>query len=461
MALLASIGVATASPPALTNPPEIASENGVLSATLTVATGEVAVGKKRIETTLYDGQYMPPVLRVQPGDTVRLHLANAATDPTNLHFHGFTVTPQLGGDDPFVEVRPGAAFDYDFTIPSDHMSGLYWYHPHLHPMTNTAIAGGLSGGIIVGDVLAPFPALHGITERVMLLKDLKIRHGVTVLDPDPSGATRRTINGLFQPRIDIQPGELQLWRIGNIGANIFYRLKLPGYVFGVVAQDGRAKNQIVSTKELTIPPAARYEVLVRGGKPGKRSLRALRFDTGRAGDRYPGQRLATVVSRGASVAEPLPLPSSFPVVPDLRTLPITGQRVVTFADGGTALPFHFTIDDKLYDHDRIDTTVHLGDVEEWTVRNTSFELHVFHIHQTSFQVVEVNGVPQPFTGYQDTVTLPFATRRNGDVAPGEVKMIVPFTDPAIVGEFVYHCHIAQHSDQGMMANIEVLPPAAP
>jgi FtsP/CotA-like multicopper oxidase with cupredoxin domain len=171
--------------------------------------------------------------------------------------------------------------------------------------------------------------------------------------------------------------------------------------------------------------------------------------------------LASVVSSGAPVAGPIPLPTSFPVLTDLQTLPIARQRVVTFADGSENLPFHFTIDDKLYDHNRIDTTVTLGDVEEWTVRNTSFELHAFHIHQTYFQVVEVDGVPQPFTGYQDTVTLPIATRRNGQVVPGEVKVIIPFTDPEILGTFVYHCHIAQHSDQGMMANIQVVAPAAP
>src|SRR5689334_21783274 len=109
--LLAAAG---AGPPPLTNPPEIVSENGVLTGTLTVATGDVAVGKRHVETTLYDGAYMPPVLRVQPGDHVRLRLVNASTDATNLHYHGFTVTPQQGGDDPFLTVRPGESFDYDF-----------------------------------------------------------------------------------------------------------------------------------------------------------------------------------------------------------------------------------------------------------------------------------------------------------------------------------------------------------
>src|SRR5262249_54804380 len=146
-----------------------------------------------------------------------LRLVNASSEATNLHYHGFTVTPQEGGDDVFLSVRPGTAFAYDFPIPADHMSGLYWYHPHLHPMVNREIAGGMSGGVVIGDILAPFPELRGIGERPLLVKDLKIRHGVVVLDPDPSGATIRTINGLFKPWIDIRPGELQFWRIANIG----------------------------------------------------------------------------------------------------------------------------------------------------------------------------------------------------------------------------------------------------
>jgi FtsP/CotA-like multicopper oxidase with cupredoxin domain len=138
------------------------------------------------------------------------------------------------------------------------------------------------------------------------------------------------------------------------------------------------------------------------------------------------------------------------------------NRVITFADATDSKnpDEQFTINDNFYDHNRIDTTVTLGTTEKWTLRNTSHELHVFHIHQTEFQVVEINGELQPFTGYQDTVNLPFATRKNGKLVPGEVTVIIPFTNPVILGEFVYHCHIVQHADQGMMANIQVVAPAA-
>ena len=458
--LFASGGAALAAPE-FADPPEIASANGVLNGLLTVAPAVVNVAGKEVVTTVYNGLLMPPLLRVQPGDQVRLQLRNDAAQSANIHYHGFQVTPLGSGDNVFLAITPGTTFSYDFEIPADHAPGLYWYHPHIHPKVNHQIAAGQSGGIIVGNILAPFPQLAGITEHVLLLKDTKIRDGQVVRNPDPSGPTTRTINGLFKPRSHIQPGELQFWRIANIGANIYYKLTLEEHVFHVIAQDGNLKNRQVRRKTLLIPPAARYEVLVRGAKPGRYRLMAERFSTG--GDEYPGQRLATVVSEGPRVANLIPVPTSFPAVPDLRLAPIARKRVITFAnaDNSTNPAEQFTINGKFYDHNRIDTTVQLGGVERWTIRNKADELHVFHIHQTDFQVVAINGKRRRFTGYQDTVNLPAATRKNGRLVPGEVTVIIPFTNPLMVGQFVYHCHIVQHADQGMMANIQVVGPVAP
>jgi FtsP/CotA-like multicopper oxidase with cupredoxin domain len=456
MFLLTVVGAA-AKPVPFSNPPVLSSENGVLGSTLTVAPAEVSIGGKTVTTTVFNGLYMPPVLKVQPGDQVKLELVDGGDFPVNIHYHGTLTTPLGPGDNVFITVNPGATFDYDFPIPTNHPHGLFWYHPHVHPMVNRSIAAGLSGGLVVGDVLGGFPGLQGITENFLLLKDMKIKKGAPVEDPDPTGPTRRTVNGLFRPRLEIRPGELQLWRIGNIGANIYYRLRLDRKVpFYVLAQDGNIKNQLVETTELLVPPGARYEVLVRGPKKkGTYRLRALKYDTGPSGDHYPGQVLLSMRNSGAAVSPEIPLPTTFPTVPDLREEKATGQRTIVFAD--TPNPNLFTINDLPYDHDRIDTTVTLGSLEEWTVQNTATEEHVFHIHQTDFQVVEINGQPQPFTGYQDTVNLPVATKKGG---ASSVKILIPFRDPTMVGEFVYHCHIVQHADQGMMANIQVVDPSA-
>jgi FtsP/CotA-like multicopper oxidase with cupredoxin domain len=251
--------------------------------------------------------------------------------------------------------------------------------------------------------------------------------------------------------ISIAPGELQLWRIANQSTNIFYDLKLKGVTFNVLAIDGNLRNQLVPIDELILPPGRRYEVLVRGPrKPGSYKLRTAKFNTGPDGDAYPGQTLATLRVSKTPVAAPIPLPATgFPTLDDLSGDPVDVQRTVVFAD--TPDPNLFIIDGKPYNPGVVATTVQLGDLEEWRIQNTSGEFHVFHIHQGDFQVVSINGVPQPFTGFQDVVNLPYATK----AGPGEVVMRIRFDPPIIVGEYVYHCHIVQHEDQGMMANIVV------
>ena len=441
------------------NPPEIASANGLLSATLTVGPAELTVAGENVTfPALYDGLYTPPVLRVQPGDTIRLLLNNFAQLPTNVHYHGLNVTPLEGGDNIYISIDQGDSFQYDFPIPAHHRQGLYWYHPHRDPLLNTQIAGGMAGGIIIGDVLAPFPSLKGIPERVMLLKDLKTEGGFPVEDPDPNGPTKRTINGLFKPRLEMRPGQLEFWRIGNQSSNIFYKLSLGGQRFHIVATDGVLQNQAVETQTLLLPPGSRLEVLVYGPPNGTYQLQDAAFSTGPAGDQYPGQLMMTVVSKGSPVENPTPIPppSAFPKLPDLREATINRHRTIVFAD--TADPNLFYINGKPYSPDCVDTVTKLGDVEEWTIQNTAQEAHVFHIHQLDFQVTEINGKPAPFIGYNDVVTLPAAA---SDVDPSVVKVIIPFTNPVILGEFVYHCHIIQHEDQGMMSNILVIDPKVP
>ena len=152
LALLAR-GEGAVQPVPFSNPPIAESKGGVLDLTLTRARAEVTVAGHTVTTTVYNGLYVPPVLKVQPGDTIRVRLINAAdnSQPTNIHYHGLGVSPRGNGDNVFLEINPGdPPFQYNVRLPLDHPQGLYWYHPHFHPDVNPQIAAGLSGGLIVG-----------------------------------------------------------------------------------------------------------------------------------------------------------------------------------------------------------------------------------------------------------------------------------------------------------------------
>jgi FtsP/CotA-like multicopper oxidase with cupredoxin domain len=431
-------------PTAFREPPSVSSGGGVLQVTLTAARSSITIGGQRAVTEVYNGSYTPPTLRVHPGDLIRLRLINRLDEPTNFHTHGLHVSPGANSDNVFLTVQPGQTQEFEFRIPPNHPPGLFWYHPHAHHFSNEQVRNGMSGALIVEGLLDSFPALRGVKERVLLLKDIQLEHG-HIADRSIGVGTTRTVNGLVNPTLALRPGETELWRIGNIGAALYYRLRLDGHRFYQVARDGNRLARLVPTDELFIPPGGRIEVLVQGGGRGVHSLRTLAMNTGPAGNQYPAAVLATMRVEGEAMT-PCTLPATLLPVEDLRS-EVSGHRTVVFSEGETRDGDVFFIDGKTFDPDRIDTRVRLGAVEEWTIRNDSDELHDFHIHQTRFQLVEVNGTPQPLDGYYDTVNVPVR---------GEIKIIIPFTDPVMVGKFVYHCHLLSHEDKGMMATIEVV-----
>ena len=444
------------------NPPEVKSVNGELRTVFTVGTSTFQVEDRTVTSAVYNGAYIPPVLRLRPGDTLFLDLDNRITEQTNLHYHGLNVSPRINADGTvsdniFVMVDPGARLNYRVAIPANHNPGLYWYHTHRHELAERQVMGGLSGGLVIDGILDPFPQLQGITERIMLLKDIQITPEGTVPDDiDPSAPSMRTVNGLGNPTIVIKPGETQFLRIANIGADIYYQLKLDGHKFYELARDGNRRSQLLELDELLLPPASRSEVLIQGARHGRYAFRAQAFDTGPAGDSYGEATLATVVSQGEAQT-PLSLALVMPVVEDYRQLPVARRRTITFDESADGNTFYIDSGDgpKQFDANRVDSSIAVGTVEEWTVLNATQELHVFHIHQTDFQVTEVNGVPQPFVGHQDNVNVAYAPTPTSP--PGQVKILIDFRNPIIVGKFVYHCHILEHEDGGMMAVAEVAP----
>lgn len=428
----------------LRDPSQLVSHQGVLRARLVVERRQVEVAGHRLWSLTYNGDYMPPTLRIRPGDRLELAMENRLGKYTNLHVHGLHVSPSGNSDNVFIHIDPGQTFHYSYRFPDDLAPGTYWYHSHAHPISGVQVAGGLSGVIVV-DGLKRYlpPGLRDITEHVIALKDFQIQgDAIRTQDLHISAPTNRTVNGQLNPTIRIRPGETQLWRLANISANIYYKVHLDGQRFQVIAHDANPVDRIWSADSLLLAAGSRFDVLVRGGPPGRTRLQTLPYSTGPAGNKFPQATLATLVSAGTPT-HPVELPATFAPTEDLSHAALAARRTIVFSENKAGTKFY--VNGRQFDMNRVDIRSKLNTVEEWTVRNDSDEEHSFHVHTNDFQLMSVNGRPHHGHGWQDTVSIP---------PRGQVVIRTHFTD--YTGKTVLHCHILNHEDAGMMAVLEIV-----
>ena len=424
-------------------PPRQQSENGVLAFDLVASDRGITVAGSEVQGRAYDDGIVGPTLVVNPGDTIALTLDNQLDAHTNIHFHGMHVSPRDNGDNIFLSVEPGEQFAYSLAIPDNHPSGTFWYHSHAHGISEPQVFGGLSGMIIVQGLTDLLPTeLRDITDIAIGLKDAQvvgdaIEAGANI---DSNAPTLRVVNSAHLPVQEIAPGEVQLWRVANIGADIWYDIELESGGFAVVAEDGNPVWEVWDAEHLVLPPGKRYEVLVTGPPAGDYMFKTREYDQG--GDVYPETDLMQLTSSGTAVETPPP-PASLVEPAAIEASDVVQYRTMTFSEDESTNTFY--INDKEFDPDRVDVQPKLGTVEEWTLQNTSDEQHPFHIHVNDFEVISIDGEPYTAKGLQDTVPL----------IPGQDVVIrTHFTD--FTGKFVFHCHILNHEDNGMMAVVEVV-----
>ena len=416
---------------------------------LTAAPGTVRLGAVTLPGFLYNNAYLPPLLRTGIGGVMRIRFKNdLPEDPSNLHFHGMGVSPKGNSDNVFVHVHPGQDFQYEVNIPAHgHQGpGLFWYHPHAHGVVSKQILGGMSGGLVVDGFESYFPILKDLPERFLFIKHVEHTEGEII-----------SINGLVNPVVAIRPGEVQFWRIAHIGATLFIKFRIEAMPLYVIATDGHPLSRPQRLTELFVGPGQRIDAIVIGPPAGEYAMQTIPFQNQawRAPD--PAQQIATVVASGtqasAQAAEIEILGQQVQGtrwIDEVRKTPIARRRTLSYSR--TDDRQMFMIDGQVMDENRIDQTVKLGDTEEWTILNTDQQYHSFHIHQTAFLVTEINGVPQNEDSLRDTFSVPPAT----DIGSSSLKVIIPFTNPVIVGKFVYHCHAVDHEDKGMMGVVEVV-----
>jgi FtsP/CotA-like multicopper oxidase with cupredoxin domain len=253
---------------------------------------------------------------------------------------------------------------------------------------------------------------------------------------------------------------------------------------GIVAIDGvpirfngSPAPAIQSVDHIGIPPGARAEFVVKApplGVPGLLVTRTV--DTGPSGDNDPNRTLATVVA-APDAPNPHANLSSSPSALPAAALPWVGSvapvrvRKLYFSEKlddpnnpTSTSGFYLTVDGQTpapFDPASSvpDIVVKQGEVEDWIIENRSMELHDFHIHQLHFQLLEWSGVPvnEPFL--RDTVNVPYYNGRT--LQYPSVRLRMDFRDPSIVGTFLFHCHVLEHEDGGMMGRIRVEPADSP
>lgn len=433
----------------LTEPPTLTSADGRLELELAAAPTTVAIGGTAVQAITYNGTVPGPTLRLTRGDRVSLRFVNGLGAPTNLHTHGLVVSPEGNSDNVFVMIDPGGTHDYEYVLGADHPPGVFWYHPHHHGNSAEQLFGGLYGAIIVADE-TPIDVAR---ERVLVVSDigfdaagnLDVASNMTRMQGREGGVVM--VNGQVGGTMLARPGERERWRIVNACSSRYLRLRLDGQSLTLLGIDGGRYDEPRPVEEVVLTPGNRADLLVTMTE-GAAMLRTLPFDRGSAGMGTPasnttGADLATLTVAGDGGAEASPIPSRS-AQRDLRLEAVTGQRTITLAmgGGGGSGGMQFTIDGKQFDHERIDTEVASGAIEEWQIVNTSTMDHPFHLHVWPMQLVEINGAAVTDVDYRDVVPVP----ANG-------RAIVRIAFEGVTGKAVYHCHILDHEDQGMMGVI--------
>ena len=428
----------------LTEPPVIKSTSGVLELTLDAREGEYEVAGVKVKGMTFTGNFMGPTLLINPGDTLKFNVINSLDEKTNLHEHGFHVSPIGISDNVLRTMEPNSSNPVVVETPKDLAPGTYWYHTHLHGLTEAQVMAGLFGTLVVSGLSERLPSdlQADLQEHLVALHDYQLDDDNTIITEniDSNAPTTRMVNGMVNPVLTSRPGQTQLLRLANFSADIWYRLQMGGTKFSVLAEDANPVGRVDQKEELLLPPGKRFDVLVTWPTAGSYKLRTLTYNQGPEGDVYGQRVLMTVNVAGEPVITPTQ-PTTLGPLPDLQNAEIAERRTVVFSEDNKAGKFF--INGKQFDG-KVMYTPKLGTAEEWTLKNVTGEDHPFHIHVNDFQVMSVNGRPYDAASLQDIVKIP---------AKGQVVIRQRFAD--FTGKFVFHCHILAHEDNGMMAVVDV------
>ena len=403
----------------------------------------------------YNGSVPGPTLDVHEGDHVIIHFRNNLPEPTTIHWHGLHIPAAMDGS-PLRPVGPGKQYDYIFTIPRG-TARPYWYHPQPDVRTGYQMAMGLFGAIIVRDANDALPA--SLPEKLLILSDNRFKPDGAPDIADPNGSQGEIdqengregnvllVNGQLSPVINIRSGETQRWRVINVSAARIYRLAIPGQTMLHVGDDGGLFEHPREVNDILLANSERVELLIRGTQPPntRTTLQTLPYDRydphTRPDDWDVTHDLLSLRYLGAPPQPFVELPRVMRTVVALDTTHVTRRQVIVLSQG--------LINGRTMLMGRVDIRSRLGATEIWQIENVVTMDHPFHLHGFQFQILDRDGVPEPYRSWKDVVNV-----RKHQI----VRIVVRFDD--FPGKWMFHCHILDHEDHGMMGILEVQPPSA-
>lgn len=419
----------------------IRSSKGILNLTLKADETMLPFNGSKRWALAYNGVFPAPTLVLNPGDVLNINLTNSTSMMTNLHTHGFHVSPSGNSDNPLVEIMPGKSFQYRIKIPKDHPSGTFWYHPHHHMFVAKQLSAGLAGAIIIEDAIDKQSEFKNSSDRVLMFADPRIGKDSSVMDTYMMDQAHGRLgedlllNGQLNPQIISKSGVTERWRILNACSSRYLKLKVEGCELWLISTDGGRLSNPIKVSSLDVVPGQRVEVIVKPLRKGTHRI----LD----GDETVGTLNSSILG-SAKFAPKLMGTIPALVATNSRTIRILGKGLMDMGDGQDSHEMLYAFDGSEFDPSVINQVVKLGTTEDWTISNESLMEHPFHIHAWSFLVID-NGDGQPEEGLRDVVNVP----------PGKsVTIRLKFND--FKGVTVYHCHNLDHEDFGMMGIVQVV-----
>ncbi|HEY6011291.1 MAG TPA: multicopper oxidase family protein [Nitrospirota bacterium] len=414
----------------------------------------------------YNGAYPAPTIRVKQGDLLKVHFKNSLPmmgtnilgherEITNIHTHGLHVSPSGNADTMMVMLMSGETFDYEYDLSKQDPGTFNFYHPHVHGNVAEQYWGGMAGSLLVEDDVT---ALAGFESHILFIKDITLSGSA----PEPytsmmdymHGKEGNTVmvNGQVNPVLSIRPGQVQRWRIVNACNARFLKLSLEGHTLQIIGTEGGLLKNPYPVSSILLSPGERLDVLVKGSQT-KKNYRLLSLPYSRQGN-MGGQQvtLMTMSDKGSPSNDAVPSlinPEAVRINPAIAK---TERIVLSMGQGkGYVNGISFTMENYYAIHS------HIGTHEIWEIVNQSGMDHPFHQHVNGCQVLSITGGDASYASFltrtpawKDVVIVP---------KWGSVRMLVPVMD--YTGMAMFHCHIVEHEDIGMMGVWDIMDSGMP